>query len=131
MSIDVTSDVVAEISADKANSNESTEALTAKKSALVAAISVDKAALFDKTYAAKAPSFVVSTALIKETISTNESLSASDANKIASILPFSVETRALTEIKSASVALISTDKALVKTNSAASALAFSIESAAA
>ena len=47
-------------------------------------------ALAFNTYAAKASSLVVSTALINETISANESLSASAEAKIASTLPFSV-----------------------------------------
>ena len=47
-------------------------------------------ALDEVTNPANAASFSVSTELINDTISANESLSASDANKIASTLPFSV-----------------------------------------
>ena len=55
------------------------------KSELVAEISLFKLTIT----APKALSFSKSTALIKETTSTNVSLSASAANKIASILAFS------------------------------------------
>ena len=48
-------------------------------------------ALEEVTYPANAWSFSVSTLLIKVTISANVSVSATDADKIASILPFSVE----------------------------------------
>ena len=47
-------------------------------------------ALDEVTNPAKAASFSVSTELINDTISANESLSASDAHKIASTLSFSV-----------------------------------------
>ena len=47
-------------------------------------------ALLDVTNPAKAVSLVVSTELIKETISANVSVSATEAVKIASILNFSV-----------------------------------------
>lgn len=54
--------------------------------------------LFDSnTYVANALSFSVSTLLIKSTISLNESLSASDENKIESILPLSISISELRE----------------------------------
>ena len=52
-------------------------------------IEVDLAS-FEETYPANAASLAVSTLLIKETISANVSVSAVAADKIASILPFSV-----------------------------------------
>ena len=92
----VTSELVSAISADNNPS-------TLVKSELVATISVEIAELIltksalvarisefkSKITAAKALSLVVSTELIKLTISTNVSLSASAAFKIASILPAS------------------------------------------
>ncbi len=54
-------------------------------------VSNDKNLPFDsKTYDPKILSFSVSTELINSTISENESLSASDNNRIESILPFSI-----------------------------------------
>ena len=90
--------------------------------------SLESAALLERTYPANASSFSVSTWLIKVTISPNESLSASEASKIASILAFSVET-------AASLAAFSVDTSASilapKDTSAASPAAFSVDTSAA
>ena len=95
-SIETISASVAATSSDKSPSNLEISALVAAissdnkpstliKSELVLPISVFKLPITT----AKALSLVKSTALIKETTSTNVSLSASAANRIASILEFS------------------------------------------
>ena len=87
--------------------------------------SEDTAASFDNTYDANALSFSVSTALIKVTISANESASAVEALKIASILPFSTSMLDCKLVSPAILAVSSTPNLVFKEPSAAIALASS------
>ena len=86
--------------------------------------------MFERTYPANASSFVVSTALIKVTISANESLSASADNKIASILPFSVDNAASFEVSYADKSPATPSMLPCNVLSAAILAAFSVDNAA-
>ena len=100
-----------EVSADNLLSKDvSAEALATN--------SVLKAASLDNTYVANAWSFSVSTELIKATISANWSASAVEADKIASIRPFSLMIAPSKDTSAEPARLISADKPVFKEASA-------------